>query len=109
MPTPILLGEFEQVVLLAILGSPGGVSALEIRQKLEELLPRTVSRGALYKTLDRVEAKGWISWAVDDEDVPERGGYPRRRFRVTPEGIRALAGSRAVLLTLWSGLEGVLE
>jgi DNA-binding PadR family transcriptional regulator len=108
VPTPLLLGEFEQLVLLAILGSPGGVSAIEIRQRLEALLPRAVSRGALYKTLDRVEAKGWVAWTLDDEDVPERGGYPRRRFRVTPEGVRALAGSRAVLLELWSGLEGVL-
>jgi DNA-binding PadR family transcriptional regulator len=108
VPTSILIGELEQIVLLSILGSPEGVSAIEIRQRLTALLPRPISRGALYKTLDRVEGKGWVSWELDDEDVPDRGGYPRRRFRVTPEGVRALAGSRALLLELWSGLEEVL-
>jgi PadR family transcriptional regulator PadR len=109
MPTPVLLGEFEQLVLLATLANAGGASALEIRKRLDEVLPRRVSRGALYRTLDRVEGKGWLSWTLDDGDVPERGGYPRRRFRVTKAGIDALAGSRALLLELWSGLEEVLE
>jgi PadR family transcriptional regulator, regulatory protein PadR len=114
MPTPVFIGEFEQLVLLAVLragggaGGAGGATALEIRQRLAEVLDRPVSRGALYRTLDRVEQKGWVVWALDDEDVPERGGYPRRRFRVTPQGIQALAASRAALLELWSGLEEVL-
>lgn len=110
MPTPVILGEFEQVVLLAILGAGdgSGTAALEIRERLEEMLGRSVSRGALYRTLDRVEQKGWVRWTVDDEDVPERGGYPRRRFRVTPLGIEALSASRKVLLQMWSGLEEVL-
>jgi DNA-binding PadR family transcriptional regulator len=108
VPTPVLLGEFEQLVLLAILSHAGGASAIEIKQRLDAVLPRRVSRGALYRTLDRVEGKEWIGWTLDAGDVPERGGYPRRRFRVTPAGIQALAGSRAVLLEMWSGLEEVL-
>lgn len=108
MPTPVLIGEFEQIVLLAVLRESGGASALDIKRRLDAALPRSVSRGALYRTLDRVEGKGWVSWTVDDEDVPERGGYPRRRFRVTPSGIEALAASRAMLMGMWTGLEEVI-
>jgi DNA-binding PadR family transcriptional regulator len=80
----------------------------ELRSRLDELAGRSVSRGALYRTLDRLEEKGWVDWTVDDEDVPERGGHPRRRFRVTPEGVEVLQASRATLLRLWSRVEEVL-
>ncbi len=55
-----------------------------------------------------MEGKGWVAWEVDKGDVPERGGRPRRRFRVTEEGIAVLRASRNTLRELWSGLEGVL-
>ena len=112
MPTPVFLGEFEQLVLLALLqvtvelGEEAPVQAL--RQRLDGLAGRSVSRGALYRTLDRIEEKSWVSWTVDEEDIPERGGHPRRRFRVTPEGIAVLKASRRTLLGLWSELEEVL-
>lgn len=112
MPTPVFLGEFEQFVLLALLQvtrelrEDAPVQAL--RERLEALAGRRVSRGALYRTLDRLEEKGWVAWDVDAEDVPERGGHPRRRFQVTPEGIGVLRAARETLLGLWSGLEEVL-
>ena len=109
MPTPVILGEFEQLVLLAILAHGEGASAFDVKRRLDGVLPRAVSRGALYKTLDRVERKGWVIWTLDGEDFPERGGYPRRRFRVTQGGVRALADSRSTLLRMWTGLEGVLS
>jgi PadR family transcriptional regulator, regulatory protein PadR len=105
MPTPVFLGEFEQLVLLAVLRPGGEPTALEVREHLEAVAGRGVSRGALYRTFDRLERKGWLAWSLDEEDVPERGGIPRRRFTVTPEGVEALAASRAALLELWSGLE----
>lgn len=113
MPKPVFLGEFEQLVLLALLQviaelrSDAPVKAL--RDRLGRLTGRGVSRGALYRTLDRLEEKGWVEWTLDDEDVPERGGHPRRRFHVTPDGVAVLRASRATLLGLWSGLEEVLE
>ena len=112
MPTPIFLGEFEQLVLLALLelteehGEDASVQSL--RHRLESLADRSMSRGALYRTLDRLEEKGWVAWSVDEEDVPERGGHPRRRFAVTPDGIAVLRASRETLLGLWAGLEEVL-
>lgn len=113
MPTPVFLGEFEQLVLLALLqvsrdlGDDAPVQ--DLRGRLEALAGRSVSRGALYRTLDRMEEKGWVAWSLDDEDVPERGGHPRRRFRVTPGGIGVLRESRRTLLGLWAGLGEVLR
>ena len=112
MPTPVFLGEFEQLVLLALLQvvaerkEEAPVQAL--RTRLDRLARRSVSRGALYRTLDRLEEKGWVAWTIDVEDVPERGGHPRRRFGVTPEGVAILQESRETLLGLWADLEEVL-
>ena len=105
MPKPVFLGEFEQLVLLALLdvsGDGGDAPVLDLRERLRELAGRSVSRGALYRTLDRLEEKGWVGWSVDDDDVPERGGHPRRRFRVSPEGIAVLRASRHTLEGLWA-------
>lgn len=109
MPTPVFLGEFEQLVLLCLLQLGENAPALDLREHLEEVAGRSISRGSLYRTLDRLEEKGWVAWSLDEEDVPERGGHPRRRFRVTEEGIAVLRESRDALLDLWGGLEGVLE
>lgn len=112
MPTPVFLGEFEQLVLLSLLQvvtelrEQAPVQAL--RARLDRLAGRSVSRGALYRTLDRLEEKGWVAWDIDRDDVPERGGHPRRRFGVTPDGIAILRESRETLMGLWADLEEVL-
>jgi len=124
MPSPVFLGEFEQLVLLALLQvsrelaeerRAGGSNEMvkdapvrPVRDRLGVLAGRSISRGALYRTLDRMEEKGWVEWRLDDADVPERGGHPRRHFRVTPEGIDVLRASRTTLLGMWSTLEEVL-
>lgn len=111
MPAPVFLGEFEQLVLLALLEvsrGEGHAPVLRLRERLDELAGRSVSRGALYRTLDRLEDKGWVAWSMDEEDVPERGGHPRRRFRVTEEGIEVLRASRDTLRDLWSRVAEVL-
>ncbi len=105
MPTPVFLGEFEQLVLLALLDvsrEEGDAPALALRERMEEIAGRSVSRGALYRTLDRLEDKGWVDWALDDEDVPERGGHPRRRFCVSREGLDVLQASKETLEGLWA-------
>ena len=108
MPTPVFLGEFEQLVLLGVLHLAPAGYALPLRQKLEELAGRRVSRGALYRTLDRLERKGYVEWQAED-GTPERGGHPRRRFLVTPSGISVLRASRETLIQLWDGVEEVLS
>ncbi len=102
------IGEFEQLVLLAVLRLGDDAYGIAIRKELEASARRNVSRGALYKTLERLENKGLLTWEVS-ESTPQRGGLPRRRFGVSPLGLAALRRSRETLLQLWSGLEKVLE
>ena len=104
------IGEFEQMVLLAVLKHGETAYAVDIRRELERSAARSVSRGALYRTFDRLEAKGYLEWEVDSGGpVPDRGGHPMRRFRVTRAGIEALQASRSALIKLWRGLETVLD
>lgn len=99
-------GEFEQMVLLAILRCRDAF-AISIINELDETAGRPVSRGALYRTLDRMEAKGWVLHDME-EGTPERGGHRRRRFVVTPDGLEQLQVSRRALHRLWDGLGPVL-
>ena len=101
------LGEFEQMVLLAVLQLKAEASAVGILEELDERAGRAVSRGALYKTLERLEQKGLLEWTT--EGSPQRGGPPRRLFAVTSRGIAALQESRQALNRLWEGLDSVLE
>jgi PadR family transcriptional regulator PadR len=106
--TPRFLGEFEQMVLLAILQLKEEAFALSILSELDQRAGRSVSRGTLYKTLERLGTKGFLEWAAE-EGTPERGGHPRRRFTVTKRGMAALRDSREAFAKLWEGLEEVVE
>lgn len=105
MSRPVFLGEFEQLVLIAILHLENDTGVLTLKEKLDDIAGRAVSRGALYRTLDRLADKGWIDWSLDEEERPERGGHPRRRLMVTKQGIAILKASRRTLLQLWRGIE----
>jgi PadR family transcriptional regulator PadR len=102
------LGEFEQMLLLAILRLDAGAYGATLMQELEATAGRRVSRGSVYVTIDRMEDKGWIESSASDPR-PERGGRPRRLVRVTAAGVAELRKSREALLRLWDGLEKVLE
>jgi DNA-binding PadR family transcriptional regulator len=100
------LGEFEQLVLLAIVrlaDGAGGADGAAIRRLLEARAGRTVSIGALYATLDRLEHKGYAA-SKPGVSSPLRGGRPRRGYRVTAAGQRALEQSRRMLQAMWDGL-----
>lgn len=107
MPPGAFPGELEQMILLAILRLEEGAVALAIIRELEREAGRAVSRGALYKTLDRMESKGYVTWRTEPTG-PDRGGHPRRLFSVTTLGIERLRASRNALVRLWSGLESTL-
>ena len=100
-------GEFVQMVLLAVLRLGEGAFALAVLRELDKQTGRRVSRGSLYKTLDRMEVKGLVRWQTE-EATPERGGHPRRLFNVTPQGVEMLKTSRDALFRLWNGLDPVL-
>jgi DNA-binding PadR family transcriptional regulator len=101
------LGEFEQIVLLAILRLGDEAYAIPVRSEIEDKTGRSVARGALYTALDRLEGKRCLRSRLSDPR-PERGGRSRRYYTVTPAGLAALRASRASLLRLWQGLEGRL-
>jgi PadR family transcriptional regulator PadR len=102
------LGQLEQVVLLAILRVGKHAYGNPILREIEERTGRTIARGALYVTLDRLEAKGLIVSSTGEASAG-RGGRPIRYVSVTPAGKRALAQARHALLSMWNGLDGVLE
>jgi DNA-binding PadR family transcriptional regulator len=108
MPRKAPLGEFEQLVLLAVLRLSDEAYGPGVRRELEQRAHRTVSRGAFYATLDRLESKGLVKWR-SMPPTDSRGGIPQRRFEVTSAGVRALQASRETLLSLWQGLETILE
>ncbi|HUF46755.1 MAG TPA: helix-turn-helix transcriptional regulator [Vicinamibacterales bacterium] len=100
-----VLGEFEHLVLLAVLRHPAGVIGSHIGRELEARAGRRVSRGALYSALDRLEAKGCLRWTVE-AGVPERGGHPPRRFVVTRTGRAALRVYHRAVNNLLAGVAG---
>ena len=104
----IYLGEFEQVVLLAILRLGDGAYAIPVREEIEARTGRQVARGALYTALERLEAKKCVRSSMSDP-MPERGGRSRRYYAVTPAGLAALRESRDAWLALWKGVESLLE
>ena len=98
------LGEFEQIVLLAILRVREDAYGVPIRLEIENRTGRSVTVGALYRTLDRLEEKGYVTSSFGDP-TPARGGRSRRYFKLRPIGLRTLRASRDVLTAMWDGLE----
>lgn len=94
------LGEFEQIVLLAVARQERETYGMEIRREIEERTGRQVSIGAVYATLDRLEGKGFVHPRHDAE-----AGRARRFFTLTPDGVTALEASRDIQTRMWSGLK----
>ena len=105
--TPVL-GELEQLILLAILRLGDDAYGLSLARELEQHAGRRLSRGALYTSLDRLETKGLVRWR-SDKGGPERQGMVKRVYAVTPRGVAAVRASQRVLRRMWRGLESVLK
>src|SRR5262249_25481050 len=103
----IALGEFEQVVLLAILRLAHQSVALAAPHEIERCTGRELSRGSIYITLDRLETKGYLRSRLADP-TPERGGRAKRYYTLRPVAVEALKESRRALVALWRGLEATL-
>ncbi len=101
------LGELEQLLLLAILQCGDDAYTVPIREVLAERSRRRIARGALYTSLDRLEAKGLVSSRLG-EPLAVRGGRSRRYFTVTPTGVEALRAARLAVANLSHGLDAVL-
>ncbi|HTC32959.1 MAG TPA: helix-turn-helix transcriptional regulator [Bryobacteraceae bacterium] len=107
MAKPDSLGQFEQLVLTAILTRGDDAYGVSIHSKVEELArPKAVSLGAVYVTLDRLEDKGLVkSWLSDP--TPERGGRAKRCYRLEGLGERALEESAVTAKRVWDGIAQV--
>ena len=105
---PLTLGEFEQLLLLTVLRLGSDAYGADIARDLDTRADRSVSRGALYTSLDRLEHKGLVRWK-SAPGTPARNGLPRRVYSVTPTGVAALRESRATLQRMWRGLEHLLK
>jgi PadR family transcriptional regulator PadR len=104
---PQSLGEFEQMVLLAILHVKGEVYGVPIVEEIESRTGRSVSRAAVYVTLRRLEKRGLVtSWM--SEPTRERGGKSRLCVRVEPEGVVLLRESRRAMERMWDDLDPTL-
>ncbi len=98
------LGEFEQIVMLAVVRFRGEGYGVSLRREIEERTGRSVSIGAVYATLDRLETKGYLT-SKEGESAPVRGGRARRLFEVLPAGSKALQESRDMLDRMWQGVD----
>jgi DNA-binding PadR family transcriptional regulator len=97
------LGEFEHIVLLAILRVGSEAYGVTVRQEIQLRTKRDVSLGAVYATLDRLETKGYVRSHRGDP-TPERGGRSKRFFRVTGKGMAAVNRTQHALRSMTEGL-----
>jgi PadR family transcriptional regulator len=97
------LGEFEHIVILALLRLADRAYGVTVRQEIEARTGRDVSIGAIYATLDRLEAKGYIKSQLG-EPTPERGGRSKRFFHVTAKGIAAVNRTHRAIQSMTQGL-----
>ena len=99
-----ILGEFEQIVLLAVARLEEHGYGVTIREEIERQAGREVTIGAVYATLSRLEEKGFAaSW--EGEAEARRGGRARRHYRIEPAGIRALQAARGMMDRMWDGVD----
>ncbi len=101
MSRPDSLGQFEQLILTAILSLGDDAYGVSIHAKAAELArPKDISLGAVYVTLDRIEDKGFVSSRLSDP-TPERGGRAKRCYQLEALGERALQESAATAKRIW--------
>ena len=103
MPKGDFIGEFELYVLLALAHLGDDAYGVTIREEIETRTARTVSMGAVYATLGRLGDKSLVRFRVSDP-LPVQGGRPRKYYRLTPAGARALHHSTAMLARMMDGL-----
>ena len=97
------LGEFEQLVLLAIVHLRGDAYGIPIVEEIQRRTGREVARAAVYVTLRRLEEKGYVSSWIGDP-TPERGGRAKRYFQITAKGVKEVRDAQRMLTNMWRNL-----
>ena len=97
------LGNFETMVLLALLRLDDDAYGIPIMNELEAKTGRPVTVGSLYAALDRLERKGYVSskWG---EPTAERGGRAKKYFKITTAGLKELRQTQQTFIKLWQGI-----
>jgi PadR family transcriptional regulator PadR len=101
-------GTFEQAVLAAVVHLRGEGYGRSIMREVQERLERSIAASAVYATLDRLEAKGFVRSRAG-APTALRGGRPKRHFAITAAGVHALNASRAATEQIWRGLAWPLK
>ena len=97
------LGDFELMVMLAVMRLGDNAYGIPISQVIEQQSGREVALGSVYAALERLEARGQVSSHLG-KPTAERGGRAKRYFRVTPSGLRKVRETQQALIKLWRNL-----
>jgi PadR family transcriptional regulator len=100
---PRTVGDFEQLILMALIRLGSDAYGVSVRSEIEARTARTISPGALYTALDRLETRGLVASRLGDP-TPERGGKRKRLYTVQPAGERELARVYESLRLMASGM-----
>ncbi len=100
------LGEFEHIILLALIRLEDQAYGVTVRQEIQSRIRREVSIGAVYATLNRLETKGYLK-SFHGDPTPERGGRSKRFFRITAKGLTAVHRTHRALRNMTEGLDFV--
>lgn len=103
MATPVLLSNFELMVMLAIIRIGDDAYGVSISNAIEETTGTEVLVGSVYDALARLQEKGLVVSSLG-EATAERGGRAKRHFRATARGIRVVRDTQRSLIKLWKGL-----
>src|SRR5829696_2762857 len=99
---PPVLGEFEQIVMLALLRLGADAYGAAVCAEIEKRSGRGVSVSAVHTTLDRLEQKGLVKSRIGDP-TPQRGGKRKRHYEVAASGLRAVQASYRSLRNMTDG------
>jgi PadR family transcriptional regulator, regulatory protein PadR len=97
------LGQFELMVLLALMRLEENAYGVTIADELEKETGREIVIANVYATLERLQDRGFVTSSLGDA-TPERGGRAKRYFQITGAGVREVRDARQSLISLWKGL-----
>jgi DNA-binding PadR family transcriptional regulator len=97
------LGEFEQLLLFALVRLGDNAYGVTIRREIESRTGRSVSSGAIYTAMERLEARGYVSSTTGDP-TPRRGGKRKKFYRIERRGAEVLSRSYGALHEMAKGL-----
>ena len=104
MPRGEYLGEFEQMVLLAVARLRDGAYGIAILEEIQQRTRTETAVASVYAALDRLQRRGFVTSTIG-APTPERGGRAKRFFSLEPAGAFVLHRSRTALDSMWEGLE----